>query len=169
MRHLRLGHLGLDALKKLVPATSDANEETSNLAIRNCLTCIRAKHQRSYNWNPVEKTMKPFHLLHSDLCGPLALSHFGYRYFILYIDDFSRTTCVYFLRSKKAVEVVSVFQEFPAIVDTQYPEYTIRRFRCDNGRGEYDNSFFRGILRVRGILFEPSPLTQNIRMGFQNV
>ena len=43
------------------------------------------------------------------------------------------------------------------MLDTQYPEYTIRTFHCDNGRGEYDNSFFRGILRVRGILFEPSP------------
>ena len=43
------------------------------------------------------------------------------------------------------------------MVDTQYPGHVIRRFRCDNGRGEYDNSFFRGILRVRGISFEPSP------------
>ena len=157
MWHLRLGHLGLDSLKKVLPATAFSNEEQSDLAIRNCLTCIRAKHQRSYNRKPVEKTTKPFHLVHSDLCGPLALSHSAYRYFILYIDDFSRSTWVYFLRSKKAEEVVAVFQEFQAMVDTKYSEYTIRRFRCDNGRGEYDNGFFRGILRVRGISFEPSP------------
>lgn len=31
------------------------------------------------------------------------------------------------------------------------------RFRCDNGRGEYDNSLFRGILRVSAISLEPSP------------
>jgi len=31
------------------------------------------------------------------------------------------------------------------------------RFRCDNGRGEYDNRLFRGILRVSGISFEPAP------------
>jgi len=43
------------------------------------------------------------------------------------------------------------------MVDTQYPANTIRRFRCDNGRREYDNAFFREILRVRGIFFEPSP------------
>lgn len=157
MWHLRLGHLGVDSLKKLLPPTAYLSDENADTVIKKCLTCIRAKQQRSYNRKPVEKTTKPFHLLHSDLCGPLALSHSGYRYFILYIDDFSRTVWVYFLRSKRAEEVVSVFQEFQAMVDTQYPEYTIRRFRCDNGRGEYDNTFFRGILRVRGISFEPSP------------
>ena len=138
MWHFRLGHLGLESLKKLVPlsAYSESHEQSSDLAIKNCPTCIRAKQQRVYNRKPMEKTTKPFHLLHSDLCGPLVLSHSGYRYFILYIDDYSRTAWVYFLRSKKAEEVVSVFQEFQAMVDTQYPEYTIRRFRCDNGRGE---------------------------------
>ena len=155
--HLRLGHLGLDALKKLLPAVSYANDENTETAITTCVTCIRSKQQRAYNRQPVEKTTNPFHLVHSDLCGPLTQSHSGYRYFILYIDDFSRTAWVYFLRSKKAEEVVSVFQEFQAMIDTQYPDYTIRKFRCDNGRGEYDNSFFRGILRVRGISFQPSP------------
>ena len=66
------------------------------------------------------------------------------------------STWVYFLQSKKAEEVGSVFQEFQAMVDTQYLQYTIRRFRCDNGRGEYDNTFLRGILCVRCISFEPS-------------
>ena len=157
MWHLRLGHLGLDALKRLLPSSSYSSSENAEITIKRCITCVQAKQQRSYNRKPVEKTTQPFHLLHSDLCGPLALSHSGYRYFILYIDDFSRSTWVYFLRSKKAEEAVSVFQQFQAMVDTQYPAYTIRRFRCDNGRGEYDNTFFRGILHVRGISFEPSP------------
>ena len=157
IRHLRLGHLGLGALKKLLPPVSYSNSENADTTIKRCVTCVQAKQQRSYNCKPVEKTTQPFHLLHLDLCGPLSLSHSGYRYFILYIDDFSRSPWGYFLRSKKAEEVVSVFQQFQAMVDTQYPAYTIERFRCDNGRGEYDNAFFQGILPVRGISFEPSP------------
>jgi len=157
MWHLRLGHVGLDALKKLVPPISYLNSDENDLEVRNCVTCIQAKQERHYNRRPVEKTTTPFHLLHSDLCGPLIPSHSGYRYCILYIEDFSRTGWIYFLRSKRAEEVVSVFQEFQAMVDTQYPQYTIRRFRCHNGREEYDNAFFRGILHVRGISFEPSP------------
>jgi len=38
-----------------------------------------------------------------------------------------------------------------------YPDWPIARFRCDNGRGEYDNRLFREILRVLGISFEPAP------------
>ena len=73
------------------------------------------------------------------------------------IDDFNRSAWVYFLRSKRAEDVVAVFPEIQAMVDTQYSEYTIQRFRFHNGCGEYDNCFFRGILRVRGISFEPFP------------
>jgi len=116
-----LGHLGLESLKKLLPLASYSNDENEDTTIKQCIICIKAKQQRSYNRKPVEKTTKPFHLLYSDLCGPLTKSHSGYRYFILYIDDFSRTAWVYFLRSNKAEKVVSVFQEFQAMVDTQYP------------------------------------------------
>jgi len=42
-------------------------------------------------------------------------------------------------------------------VERPFPEYSIVRFRCDHGKGEYDNSLFRGILRESGISFEPSP------------
>ena len=73
------------------------------------------------------------------------------------MDDICRTALVYFLYSKRVEEIVSEFQEFQAIVDTQYPSYSIRKFRWDNGRREYDNVFFPGILRVRGFSFEPSP------------
>jgi len=149
----------LESLKKLLPPTSYSDNEKADTTIQRCITCIQvqAKQQRSYNRKPIEKTTKSFNLLHSDLCGPLVVSHSGYRYFILYINNFSQTAWVYFLSSKKAEEVVLVFQEFQAMVDKQYPEYTIRRFRCDNGQGEYDNTFFHGILRVGGISFEPSP------------
>lgn len=99
--------------------------------------------------------MKTFHLLDSDLCGLLA-AHSDYRYFILYIDDFSQTTCVYFRRSKNTEELVLDFQEFQAIIDKQYPEYMIGRFRCGNGQGKYNNMFFPRILRVKCIFLEPS-------------
>jgi len=102
--------------------------------------------------------MRPFELLHSDLCGPIVpSSHSGYKYFILYIDDYSRTTWVFFLQTKSSTEVVSVFQEFQAQLDKRFPQWPITRFGCNNGRGEYDNLLFRGILRVSGITFEPSP------------
>ena len=52
---------------------------------------------------------------------------------------------------------MAVFQEFLARMEKAYSDWPIARFCCDNGRGEYDNRLFRGILRVSGISFEPAP------------
>ena len=53
--------------------------------------------------------------------------------------------------------MTSVFPEFLARMEKAYPDWPIALFRCDNGRGKYDNRLFRGILRVSGILLEPAP------------
>ena len=58
-----------------------------------------------------------FDIVHSDVWGiSLVISHARYKYFVTFIDDFSRYTWVYFLRSK--FEVLSVFQTFVAYVET---------------------------------------------------
>jgi len=156
--HQRFAHLNETSLKGLLPATSFQLNATEPQPNRVCEVCIKSKHTRKVERKPAPRTMRPFELLHSDLCGPIVpSSHSGYKYFILYIDDYSRTTWVFFLQTKSSTEVVSVFQEFQAQLDKRFPQWPITRFRCDNGRGEYDNSLFRGILRVCGITFEPSP------------
>jgi hypothetical protein len=69
---------------------------------------------------------------------------------------------MYFLRTKTAEEVVSIFQQFTKHIAPQFSEYSILRFRCDNEIGEYDNQLFRGILSLSGISFEPPlPYTQH--------
>ena len=159
--HQRLGHLSHQGLGNLLPNTAYTGSPISEL--ETCEIRVKSKHQRRITRQAAPRTTKPFQLIHSDLCGPISPeSASGLRYFILYIDDFSRMTWVYFLRSKASVEVVSVFQEFQARIGKRFPDFPITRFRCDNGKGEYDNSLFRGILRVLGISFEPSlPYTQH--------
>jgi hypothetical protein len=39
-------------------------------------------------------------LIHNDICGPLETPLWGCKYFLLFIDDFSWMTCVYFLKEK---------------------------------------------------------------------
>jgi hypothetical protein len=79
----------------------------------------------------------------------------GTLYFILFIDDYSRYTHVYILKDKKAETCIEAFQHFQAKLDSW--GYDIKQFRCDNGRGEYNNQFFRGLLATRGISYEPAP------------
>jgi len=96
-----------------------------------------------------------FELLHSDLCGPMKPSIGGAQYYIIYIDDCTRYTEVYFLITKTAEEVSAKFQHYQAWVETQ--GFHIKRFRSDNGSREYNNSIFLGLLGEKGITFEPSP------------
>lgn len=57
-------------------------------------------------------------LVHSDLCGPIQpMSNSNKRYFITFIDDYSRKTWFYFLHEK--VEAFKFFKEFKAKVELE--------------------------------------------------
>ena len=79
----------------------------------------------------------------------------GAQFYIIYIDDCTRYTDVYFLITKSVDEISAMFQVYQAWVKVR--GFQIKWFRCDNGSGEYNNSLFLGILGENGITYEPSP------------
>jgi transposase InsO family protein len=62
----------------------------------------------------------------------------GYVYYVSFIDDYSRKTCVYFLKSKD--EVFGKFKEFKALIEN-LSKRNIKILRSDNG-GEYTSKVF---------------------------
>ena len=89
-------------------------------------------------------------MIHSDLCGPISsVSLRGYEYYVTFIDDHSRKTWIYFLKSKKYEEVLQRFQEFKALVKNQTGR-KIQVLKLDN-RGEYTSKKFDGYCRQEGI------------------
>jgi len=50
----------------------------------------------------------------------------GSRYFIVFVDDATRFTWVYFLRTKSAEEVVQVFKQFKALVEKEAKAFICR-------------------------------------------
>jgi hypothetical protein len=63
--------------------------------------------------------------------GPVLVPSLGkYVYYVSFIDDFSRNTCIYFIRNK--FEVFDKFKEFKALVENQ-TEKKIKVLRTDNG------------------------------------
>jgi hypothetical protein len=73
----------------------------------------------------------PLKLIHSDLWGsaPL-LSINGFHYYVLFVDDFSLFTWIYFLRSKD--ELSHIFFVFKAQVENLF-NASIKTLRTDGG------------------------------------
>ena len=145
--HRRLGHPSFGYMKRLLPHLFSGLD----ISMFNCETCIKAKsHRVSYNIS-LNKCEKPFDLIHSDVWGPSPVdSVYGYRWFVLFIDDCTRMTWVYLLKRKD--EVAEVFKMFYKMVQTQFGKI-IRFFRSDNG-GEFVNKILNSFFVDKGIIHE---------------
>ncbi|KRZ88014.1 Retrovirus-related Pol polyprotein from transposon TNT 1-94 [Trichinella sp. T8] len=141
--HRRLGHLSCGSMKLLQDGQatgipSDAITKTD---------CCRLPFPKS----ATKRSEEVLELVHSDICGPMQVASVGgARYFLSFIDDFSRKSFVYFLKHKN--EALPKFKDFIAIVERQ----TSKRVKClrtDNGR-EYVNNMFAEFLMRIGIRHE---------------
>nr|GEX83748.1 hypothetical protein [Tanacetum cinerariifolium] len=67
-----------------------------------CTSCEQGKSKKaSHPPKPVPNSRQRLHLLHMDLCRPMRIASInGKRYILVIVDDYSRYTWVYFLRSK---------------------------------------------------------------------
>ena len=115
-------------------------------------TCVLNKiHRTTYSPSISNKSSVPFELIHSDVWGPSRESTVsGMRYFVSFIDDYTRLSLVSPLKTKD--EVFPAFQAFRTLVQTQYNS-TIRILRSDNG-GEYVNHVFQNFFKTHGIIHQ---------------
>jgi len=106
-----------------------------------CAGCVSGKHHRKkFDKEQVWRASYPLELIHTDLCGPMQNESIrGNRYFITFIDDFSRMCWVYFLRNKS--DTLNVFKKFKVLVELQ-SGYKLKKLRSDRG-GEYTSNEFQ--------------------------
>jgi len=159
--HRRLGHLNVASVKKLetMAVGMRCTAEPKMEAV--CPPCIEGKQHKVFNRHePSTRMTKRLQMVHSDTCGPFRTpSKAGAKTFVLFIDDMTRMVWCFFMKSK--TETPEAFKTFKTLVE-KHSGQSIMRFRCDNGKAEYDNATFQGILRESGISYEPSaPYTQN--------
>ena len=145
--HHRLGHPSIGYLHLLFP------ELVSSSYVLSCETCILAKsHRHSFKLNNTREK-SPFALVYSDVWGPAPVTGGqGFRYFLLFIDDFSRMTWVYLLKTKS--KVFEKFSEYYCLVQTQYKS-KIQILRSDNGR-EYVNSRMQSFCKEKSLVHQTS-------------
>ena len=96
--HRRLGHLNFDSMNRMqqeelvtgLPTLTEVNDA--------CEGCIFGKHHREkFDKEGSTRASKPLELIHTDLCGPMQNQSIGgNKYFITFIDYYSRMCWVYF-------------------------------------------------------------------------
>jgi Reverse transcriptase (RNA-dependent DNA polymerase)/gag-polypeptide of LTR copia-type len=96
-----------------------------------CHSCCMAKaHQLPFSTSSSTST-SPLELVHSDVWGPSPVTSWnGYRYYIVFVDDFSKFTWIYFMATKG--EVLSIFTRFKNQVENLLST-TIKTLRTDGG------------------------------------
>lgn len=96
-----------------------------------CKSCALGKQARNPFKKSKPKSRRPLEVVHSDVCGPTSEETYdGYRYFVLFIDDFTHFVLVYLMKYKS--EVLKKFKEYEAIASA-YFNVQISVLRSDNG------------------------------------
>ena len=150
--HRRLGHVGEQSLRDMVSKEMVGGVKLAKMTqLHFCEGCVEGKMKRK-PFHPVGeiRSTRRLERVHSDVCGPLPESIGRGKYFVTFIDDYSRTCAVYFMRHKS--EVFQRFKEYEALV-TNNVGGTIGVLRSDNG-GEYVSGEFEKYLKSKGIRHE---------------
>jgi len=145
--HLRLGHISLNRIQRLVKDGPLSSLKVESLP--QCESCLEGKMTKRPFGSKGNRAEGVLELVHSDVCGPMNIkARGGYEYYVTFIDDYSRYGYVYLLHHKS--ETFDKFREFRAEVEKQLGK-PIKALRSDRG-GEYLSDEFTGYLLENGIL-----------------
>jgi len=147
--HSRYGHLGAQNLKKLQTKEMVKGLEGIDLTHHSqCEVCAEGKQSQLPTVPDELKTKRKLELVHSDICGPITpTTIMGGRYFVTFMDDYSRKVWVYILKNRS--QVLSIFKNFSEMVENQGQE-KIQKFLCDNA-AEYTSDEFQAFCSSKGI------------------
>lgn len=164
--HERLAHVDSSGIRSMVNngVVKGINLSSSSTSTDACTGCVYGKgHQAPIPKASTSRSSALLELVHSDVLGPVNVSSLGgSRYFISFIDDFSKWTTVFTMRYKS--ESFEYFKQFHKYAETHtdkkvqrlnIQKYTsdsekLKTLRTDNG-GEYLSTDFRSYLAENGI------------------
>lgn len=148
--HQRMGHLNFKDMEKVPNCTTGVKLSPCKENIT-CISCIEGKQTRQPFPGEGSRATELLEVIHSDVCGPMQTASLGgARYFVTFIDDFSRKVYVFTMKSK--AEVFDKFVEYKARVENEHNR-KIKTLRTDNGK-EYVNKIFDNYLKKFGILHQ---------------
>ncbi len=135
--HRRLGHPSVTYMNSLVEAGTIpglTKDHVESALQQGCLTCTKGKASSKPFPDSTNRASAPLELVHSDLAGPMPIkTRGGCRYWITFLDDYSRYLWTYGLHSKK--DAVIITKDWLSMVENQL-KVKLGTLRTDNG-GEY--------------------------------
>ena len=153
--HKRLGHFHAKSMQRMYNSGAVRGLHVLHFSKQPCNGCQVGKQTRTKM--PKEATFqatKILQLVHSNVCGPFRTSSLGgARYFVTFIEDYSRKTWIYFLANKS--QVLTKFQHLVNFLKNSTGKLT-QTLRTDNG-GEYTSSAFHDYCLTEGITREFAP------------
>jgi hypothetical protein len=145
--HIRYTHINYQALpflKKMVEGIPEL-QSTHEGIYKGCALGKNIKKPFPSNNNRSKEILD---LIHLDVCGLMPVKSLGgSSYYVIFIDDYSRKTWLYLLKTKD--EVFNKFQEFKAEIEN-LTNKKIKTLRTDNGR-EYTSKEFVAFCKSIGI------------------
>jgi transposase InsO family protein len=148
--HFRFGHLNFESLLKLKSQDLVKGLPTFKKENSKCESCILGKKKRESFPTSSWQATKYLELIHSDICGPMEYSFGGCRYFVLFIDDHTRMTWVYFLKSNS--EAFEKFLNFQHVVENETRE-KVASLRTNIG-AEFTSTEFNDYCQNNGIKWQ---------------
>ncbi|GJZ97608.1 gag-pol polyprotein [Tanacetum coccineum] len=143
--HQKLGHMSEQGMKilverKLIPGIT-------KVSLPFCEYCVISKQHRLKFKASNSRSVYVLELVHSDVWQAPIQSLGGAKYFVSFIDDYSRRCWVYPIKKKS--DVFEVFKVYKARVELDSGK-KIKCLRTDNG-GEYTGDEFDTFCRQEGI------------------
>ncbi|CAI7818858.1 unnamed protein product [Closterium sp. NIES-53] len=157
--HHRLGHPSLPRLRGmasrvLVSGLPRSLPPLPSGPTPTCVPCVEGRQRAAPHSSAFPPTEAPLQTLHMDVWGPARIRGQGHeRYFLLVVDDYSRYTAVFPLRSKG--DVTEVLIDWIRAARLQLKEsfgsdFPVLRLHSDRG-GEFSSARLGAFCRARGI------------------
>ena len=146
--HRRLGHLNFDNLARISKNKKVRGLPQITKPESICEECVKGKQTRVCFRTKEYSSNRPLELVHTDLCGPTKTTSLnGEKYFMLFIDDYSRMVWVTFLKHKS--EAFERFKIFRKMVERE-TDLKLKCLRSDRG-GEFISQGFIEYCEKHGI------------------
>ncbi|KAK1678745.1 hypothetical protein QYE76_039593, partial [Lolium multiflorum] len=149
--HRRLAHVNMRTLQILHKGNHIVGlmENVSFAKDSVCRACVEGKmHDSPHPSKTIISSKRILELLHVDLFGPVTHASLGAKkHCLVIVDDYSRYTWVYFLKTKD--ETQQIFIDFATEVQRQH-NLLIMAIRSDNG-SEFKNYTLNDFLSDEGI------------------